>query len=227
MYIYVYTGTYIHIYMGNRQSVDVKKQTLMCLLRVRACLWPSGPRYPILNFRVRFVAAMLNGAACEATLVFVLCMLPRGQAEREQMLEECARPVQAAMQLLWQMIPSYAGARLRVNIRSIGDLMASVIAAVEYPDSPPEWVSTDFTSPVRPTDHASLRELVRNREDSETFEVIKAGVRALQDHLSLFQYPDLDEPINDIIGFAGDVLLVHMGDKRLQRKIERRPSAAS
>ena len=106
---------------------------------------------------------MLNGAACEATLVFVLCMLPKGQAERERFVEDCARPVQAAMQLLWQMIPTYAGARLRVNIRSIGDLMSSVIAAVEDLDARPEWVSTDFTSPVRPTEHASLRELVRNR----------------------------------------------------------------
>ena len=91
-----------------------------------------------------------------------------------------------------------------------------------------QWVETDLIDTCRRHEHCSMQELVRNMvHGHDDLEKIKAGVVQLEAYLHAFRHEELEDAINDIIGFAGDVILVSMGDKSLRKKASRRAARAS
>ena len=142
--------------------------------------------------------------------------MPAELQDRQRFVEGHGETIRTALILLWRLAPSYSGNRLRVYLKKLSDILTTIKCYVQDEQrSTLEWVDTDLISPLRPNEHGSLRELVRDLLDREDLEKIKAGVVQLEQHL------------HDVIGFAGDVILLSMGDKALKKRIARRMSRAS
>ena len=163
-----------------------------------------------------------------AGLVFLIQHLPSGHEERLAFVNGPGETIRIAFILLWQLIPTYSGARLRVNLKALADLMTSLKSYVQEQAWQPQWLETDLIDPCRRTEHCSVRELVRNMvHGHDDLERIKAGVVQLEAYLHLFRHEELEDAVNDVIGFAGDVILVSMGDKSLKQKASRRAARAA
>ena len=153
-----------------------------------------------------------------AWLLFFIRQMPAELQDRQRFVEGHGETIRTALILLWRLIPSYSGARLRVNLKKLSDILTTIKCYVQDEQrSTLEWVDTDLVAPLRPNEHGSLRELVRDMLDREDLEKIKAGIVQLEQHLELFRHPDLEDAIQDVIGFAGDVILLSMGDKALKK----------